>query len=84
MVTSAQLEIISQHKIPEDMTRDEVNRFCSIRLASLYLSIAQGKKIQVMDTDEPSGWYTYENIVPFIEPCNTHQWRVAPGEDDAV
>lgn len=84
MVTKVQREIISQHKIPEDMTRDEVNRFCAIHLANLYLSIAQGKKLQVMDTDEPSGWYTFENTVPYIDPCKTHMWRVAQEEDDAV
>lgn len=84
MVTSAQLEIISQHKIPEDMTRDEVNRFCAYHLANLYLHIHQGKKLQVIDEDEPTGWYTYENIVPFIDPFSICKWRVAPEKDDAV
>lgn len=81
MVTCEQIEIISKGEIPSDMTRDEVNQYCAINLANLFLGAAQGRRLQSLDDSEPSGWYTYTHVIPLINPLETHKWRLEPEYD---
>lgn len=81
MVTCEQIEIISRGDIPSDMTRDEVNQYCAINLSALFLGVAQGRLLQTLDDEEPSGWYTFTHVIPYINPLETHKWRLEPEND---